>query len=105
MCVAGGGCQMAIVEQRAQSGPPRATAGTAPAARWTDGEEWRATMAKMQISARTRTVLGKQVRKLRRAGQLPAVVYGPAMQGAVQSLTLDTHEFALVYARAGSATL
>lgn len=62
-------------------------------------------MAKMQISAQTRTVLGKQVRKLRREGQLPAVVYGPAMQGTVQSLTLDTHEFALVYARAGSATL
>lgn len=61
-------------------------------------------MAKLTINAQPRTVLGKEVKKLRRVGQLPAVVYGPAMEG-VRSITLDTHEFQRVYARAGSATL
>lgn len=61
-------------------------------------------MAKLKINAQARTVLGKKVKQLRRVGQLPAVVYGPAIEG-VRSITLDAHEFQRVYARAGSATL
>ncbi len=61
-------------------------------------------MARLQMSAQARTVLGKRVRRLRREGLLPAVVYGPAIRG-VQAITLSTREFERVYARAGSATL
>lgn len=61
-------------------------------------------MARLQMAAQARTVLGKRVRRLRREGLLPAVVYGPAIQG-VQPLILSTRDFERVYARAGSATL
>lgn len=61
-------------------------------------------MAKLKIDAQPRTIVGKQVKKLRREGLLPAVLYGPAVEG-VQSITVDTHEFDRVFVRAGSATL
>ncbi len=35
---------------------------------------------KRQLSATTRTVVGKQVRALRRDGQLPGVIYGPGAE-------------------------
>ncbi len=34
-------------------------------------------MAQMELSAHVRTVIGKQVRRLRREGWIPAVLYGP----------------------------
>ncbi len=34
-------------------------------------------MAQMELSAQVRTVIGKQVRRLRREGWIPAVLYGP----------------------------
>lgn len=56
------------------------------------------------ISARGRTILGKKVKQLRRQGLLPAVVYGPAVQG-VQTIALDTRDFERLYTRTGMATL
>lgn len=41
---------------------------------------------KRKLSATKRTVLGKQVGALRRAGQLPAVVYGPGAEPAAIQL-------------------
>ena len=61
-------------------------------------------MADYQISAQPRTILGKKVRKLRREGLLPAVVYGGAMQG-VEPLTVTVREFERLYARVGTAAL
>lgn len=61
-------------------------------------------MAHPSISAQGRTILGKKVKQLRRQGLLPAVLYGPALQG-VQPITLNTREFERMYARAGGATL
>ena len=61
-------------------------------------------MADLQVSAQPRTILGKQVKKLRRKGLLPAVVYGPAVLGA-QPIVLPVREFERIYARAGTATL
>ncbi len=37
---------------------------------------------KRQLSGTKRTVIGKQVRALRRSGQLPAVIYGPGAEPA-----------------------
>ncbi len=61
-------------------------------------------MADYKISAQPRTILGKKVRKLRREGLLPAVVYGGAMQG-VEPLTVTAREFERLYARVGTAAL
>lgn len=61
-------------------------------------------MAHPALEATSRTIVGKEVKKLRREGLLPAVVYGPGTDG-VQSITLNGRDFALLYARTGSATL
>lgn len=36
-------------------------------------------MAKYEITAQSRTVIGKQVKALRREGQVPATIYGPSI--------------------------
>lgn len=57
----------------------------------------------MQLTAKKRTVLGKKVKSLRRAGTLPAVLFG----GKEPSLPveLNTQEFEKVYQAAGESTL
>jgi len=56
-------------------------------------------MARPQLTAEPRAVLGKQVAQLRRDGRLPGVVYG---QGhASESISLDLHEFELLHRHTG----
>jgi large subunit ribosomal protein L25 len=54
-------------------------------------------MAELVLKAEKRTVTGKRVRQLRRAGLLPAVVYGPAAQP--QALQLNAREATRVIRR------
>jgi large subunit ribosomal protein L25 len=55
-------------------------------------------MATANLSAKTRTATGKGVaRKLRAAGQVPAVIYGHAREP--QSLELNAHELTLLLER------
>ena len=61
-------------------------------------------MARQRLSAQPRVVLGKKVKKLRREGLLPGVLYGPAVQG-VRPLELSAREVERTYAHAGSSTL
>lgn len=57
----------------------------------------------LQITARPRTVLGKQNVKLRKSGKLPAVVYGRGKETV--ALEVPTKEFEKVYRKAGENTL
>ena len=56
------------------------------------------------LMAEPRTVLGKQVRALRRQGLTPGVVYGPAVEGTVQ-VSVDRRDLERFYAKYGSSTL
>src|SRR4051794_22437880 len=56
-------------------------------------------MARPKLSAEPRAVVGKKVASLRRAGRLPAVVYGAGVES--QAISLDMHEFALVHRHTG----
>jgi len=47
------------------------------------------------LAAEPRTVLGKKVGRLRRAGKLPANIYGHNVQST--AITLDAHDFGLLY--------
>jgi large subunit ribosomal protein L25 len=55
------------------------------------------------LAATNRDVLGKRVASLRRAGQLPAVVFGHGVPS--QPLSLDGHEFELLQRRIGQNVL
>lgn len=55
------------------------------------------------LAATNRDVTGKRVARLRRAGQLPAVVFGHGMPS--QSVSLDSHEFELLQHRIGQNAL
>ena len=55
------------------------------------------------LAATKRDVLGKRVASLRRAGQLPAVVFGHSVPS--QPLSLDSHEFELLQRRIGQNVL
>ncbi|HEX5827312.1 MAG TPA: 50S ribosomal protein L25 [Candidatus Limnocylindrales bacterium] len=55
------------------------------------------------LAAERRTVTGKAVARLRKAGQLPAVVYGHGT--ASEPVTIDAHEFELLRKQAGASTL
>ena len=61
-------------------------------------------MARQRLSAQPRAVLGKKVKKLRREGLVPAVLYGPAVKG-VRPLELPARDIERTYAYAGSSTL
>lgn len=61
-------------------------------------------MAREQFSAERRTVLGKKVAKLRRAGRVPGIVYGPVIEDTVP-VTVDEREFARFYQAHGHSTL
>ena len=56
-------------------------------------------MARPQLSAQPRAIHGKKVASLRRAGQLPGVVYGAGRDS--QSISLDLHEFELLHRHTG----
>jgi large subunit ribosomal protein L25 len=60
-------------------------------------------MAQVSLLARPREASGKAVKSLRRAGVLPANLYGPSIPS--QPLALDAHAFALAERQlvAGSA--
>src|SRR3954465_10793934 len=56
-------------------------------------------MARPQLAAEPRAVLGKKVSTLRRAGRLPGVVYGGGRDS--QPISLDLHEFQLLHRHTG----
>jgi large subunit ribosomal protein L25 len=60
-------------------------------------------MDKVVLKATPRTVTGRHVRALRRAGQLPGVIYGHNIQPLV--ISMDAHEAALVLGRLTSSSL
>ncbi len=61
-------------------------------------------MARQRLSAQPRAVLGKKVKKLRREGLVPAVLYGPAVK-TPRPLELSARDVERTYAYAGSSTL
>ena len=60
-------------------------------------------MEKVVLKATKRTVTGKQVKALRRAGELPAVIYGRHVEPL--SISLDAHSTELVFTKLTSSTL
>jgi len=60
-------------------------------------------MEKVVLEAAKRDVTGKQVKALRRAGLLPAVIYGRHVEPI--SISLDAHATGLVFAKLTSSTL
>jgi large subunit ribosomal protein L25 len=60
-------------------------------------------MEKVIIPAEKRTVIGKQVKALRREGKLPAVIYGHGIDPI--SIVLDTREASRTLAQATSSSL
>lgn len=56
------------------------------------------------LQATVRTVVGKKVKRLRRQGQTPAVLYGPVVSQPLP-ITVDARAFAQVYHRAGTTSL
>jgi large subunit ribosomal protein L25 len=61
-------------------------------------------MARQEFAAERRTILGKQVRQLRRAGRIPGIVYGPVVDGTVP-VSVDRREFLKFYQATGHSTL
>jgi large subunit ribosomal protein L25 len=63
-------------------------------------------MARQQaeFGAQRRTVLGKQVRQLRREGRVPGIVYGPVVEGTVP-VSVDRRDFLKFYQANGHSTL
>ena len=59
--------------------------------------------ARPSLAATHREITGKKVAHLRRAGQLPGVVYGHGE--ASESVSLDAHEFDLLRRHVGATTL
>ena len=60
-------------------------------------------MEKVVLKAERRNVIGKQVKAMRRAGQLPAVIYGRHTEPI--NVVLDAHNAALVLGRLTSSSL
>src|SRR6187401_285076 len=63
------------------------------------GVRIRLPMSRPTISVQPRSVHGKEVSKLRKAGTLPAVVYGAGIES--QSVAVDAREFELLRRHAG----
>ena len=61
-------------------------------------------MAIQEFPAQRRTVLGKQVKRLRREGLIPGVVYGPVVEGTV-AVSVDYRDFVKFYQSTGTSTL
>ena len=60
-------------------------------------------MEKIVLKASKRDVVGKQVKALRRAGQLPAVIYGRHVEPI--AISLEAHSTGLAFAKLTSSTL
>ncbi|MFC2028388.1 50S ribosomal protein L25 [Chloroflexota bacterium] len=60
-------------------------------------------MEKIIINAQPRTVVGKQVRALRREGILPAVLYGPKMEPI--NISLEEHSSSLILGKMTASSL
>jgi large subunit ribosomal protein L25 len=60
-------------------------------------------MEKVVLQAEKRTVVGKQVRALRREGKLPAVIYGRYIDPI--NIVLDAHDASLTLGRTTSSSL
>ncbi|HET8669237.1 MAG TPA: 50S ribosomal protein L25 [Candidatus Saccharimonadales bacterium] len=60
-------------------------------------------MEKVVLKAEKRDVIGKQVRAMRRAGKLPAVIYGRHTEPIIVSL--DAHNASLILGRLTSSSL
>jgi len=60
-------------------------------------------MEKVVLNATKRDVVGKQVKALRRAGKLPAVIYGRHNEPI--NISLDAHSASLALSKVGSSTL
>lgn len=60
-------------------------------------------MEKVVLKATKRKVIGKQVKAMRRAGQLPAVIYGRHNEPII--ITLDAHTAALTLGKLTSSSL
>ena len=58
---------------------------------------------KEKLAAKERTIIGKQVRALRQDGLLPVVIYGKDRKPT--ALTVDAHDFALLFRVAGGNTI
>lgn len=61
------------------------------------------TTSRPRLAATARTITGKHVARLRRAGQLPGVVYGRGVES--RNVSLDAHEFELFRKHSGANTL
>jgi large subunit ribosomal protein L25 len=60
-------------------------------------------MEKVIIKATKRSVTGKQVRALRRAGELPGIIYGRNMEPV--NISMNAHDASLVLARTTASSL
>lgn len=60
-------------------------------------------MADIELHARPRTIRGKQVKRLRAAGQIPANVFGPGQPSL--AIEIDARELHSAMARVGPTTL
>lgn len=60
-------------------------------------------MEKVIIKATKRSVTGKQVRALRRAGELPGIIYGHNLKPV--NISMNAHEASLVLARTTASSL
>jgi large subunit ribosomal protein L25 len=72
-----------------------------------DGERGRerfSSMDEIVLGAERRRVIGKQVKRLRRDGRVPGIVYGPVVTETVP-VTVDRREFDRFYRSNGHATL
>ena len=58
----------------------------------------------LTLTAEKRTVLGKQVKRLRREGRVPGIVYGPVVTETVP-VSVERREFDRFYRAAGHSTL
>lgn len=61
-------------------------------------------MAMVELTAQPRTILGKEVKKLRREGIIPAVLYGPGIEGT-HSISLRGREIERIYTQLGRSSL
>ncbi|MGH2616451.1 MAG: 50S ribosomal protein L25 [Thermomicrobiales bacterium] len=61
-------------------------------------------MANQEFPAQRRTVLGKQVKRLRREGLVPGIVYGPVVEGTIP-VSVDRRDFIKFYQTTGHSTL
>jgi large subunit ribosomal protein L25 len=61
------------------------------------------TTTRPQLAATDRRILGKHVAQLRRAGSLPAVIYGHGV--ASQAVTIDAHDFEMLHRKTGPNAL